>query len=72
MVQPLMLFAALTAQKIVPLAALPVGSETRTLAVRKVESERFCRWTEPRQNGAVLVCARHDALLLLVESQKRN
>jgi hypothetical protein len=53
-------------------AALPVGSESRVLTVQKVESDRFCRWTEPRQNGAVLVCARHDALLLLVESQKRN
>jgi hypothetical protein len=42
LVQPLMLFAALTAQKFVSLAALPVGPETPTLAVRKVESEWFC------------------------------
>jgi hypothetical protein len=50
-----MLFAALTAQRFVRLGALPVGSETRTWAARKVESRRFCNPTEPRQNGAVLI-----------------
>jgi hypothetical protein len=51
MVQPLMLFAAMTAQRFVSLAALPVGSETGALATRKVQSRRFCNheeWSGPR------------------------